>query len=69
MERPCMLPKGRKCEVLITSHLEKLLNLGGGCQPQEENETGEVQHLTGNNLTWFFALSMKVTFIKDKIFR
>lgn len=64
MERPCMLPKGRKCEVLITSHLEKLLNLGGGCQPQEENETGEVQHLTGNNLTWVFC-----TFYEGHIYK
>lgn len=66
MGRPCMLPKGRKREVLITLHLEKILNLGGDCHPQEENEADEVQHLTGNNLTCCFALSMKVAYIKDK---
>lgn len=29
MERLCLLPKGRKCIILITLHLEEILNLGG----------------------------------------
>lgn len=44
MERLCMLPKGRKCMILITLHLEEFLNLE--TIPQEENEARKVQHLT-----------------------
>ena len=55
--------------ILITLHLDKILNLGGDCLPQEENEASKVQHLTGNHfLVRLAKLSVKVPFIKDKEF-
>lgn len=41
MERLCVLPKGRRHMILITLHLENILNLGGDCHSQEENEASK----------------------------